>query len=97
MKHNGDYSWIVGESVYDDGCRPRIIDDSKLYKVISENRFNLKEPVYSCERCKTVDRLSGSYISLIEKEYFLDDPSKYIENAFEKSQTVDTFEISKTS
>ncbi len=96
MKHNGDYKWIVGEGSYDDGCKPRIIDNSKLYKVISDNRFNLKEPKYVCDRCETVDKLSGSYISLIEEEDFLEDTSKYIENAYEKSQEVDTFNISKT-
>ena len=96
MKHNGDYKWIVGESSYDDGCKPRTIDESKLYKIISENRYNLKENKYACERCKTVYKLSGSYISLIEEEDFLKDTSKYIENAYEKSQEVDTFNISKT-
>jgi len=96
MKHNGDYTWIVGENSCADGCKPRTIKDSKLYKVISDNRFNLKEPKYACERCKRVDILSGSYISLIEEEDFLKDTSKYIENAYEKSQEVDTFNISKT-
>lgn len=96
MKYNGGYSWIVSHNSYADGCKPRTIKDSKLYKIISDNRFNLKEPKYACERCKTVDKLSGSYISLIEEADFLKDPSKYIENAHEKSQEVDTFEISKT-
>ncbi len=96
MKYNGDYRWIVGQNSNDDGCKPRTIDDNMLYKIISGNRYNLKERKYACERCKTVDILSGSYISLIEEADFLEDPSKYIENAYEKSQEVDTFEISKT-
>jgi len=87
---------LVGENSSDDGCKSRTIDDSKLYKVISNNRFNLKKSEYVCEQCKTVDQLSGSYISLIDEADFLKAPSKYIENAYEKSQEVDTFEISKT-
>ena len=93
--HRG-YGWLVGNSSKEDGCKPRTIDDSKLYKIISDNRFNLVRPKYTCERCKTVDKLSGSYISLIEEEDFLRDPSKYIENAYEKSDRIDDFNISKT-
>lgn len=96
MKYNGGYSWIVGYSSYTDGCKPRTIENSKLYRIISDNRFNLKKPKYACERCETVDMLNGSYISLIEEADFLKDPSKYIENAYEKSEEIDTFEISKT-
>ena len=96
MRHNGNYKWIVGENSYEDGCKPRTIDDSKLYKIISDNRFNLKEPEYACERCKTVDMFNGSYVSLIEEEDFLKDPDKYIENAYEKCERVDSFNISKT-
>ena len=96
MKYNGGYSWIVGENSYDCGCKPRTIKNSKLYKIISDNRYNLKENKYACERCKTVYKLSGSYISLIEEADFLKDPSKYIDNAYEKSQEIDAFNISKT-
>lgn len=95
MKHNGGYEWLAGESAYNDGCKPRIIDSTKLYEIINKNRFNLHEPKYSCEQCKTVDRLSGSYISLIEEHLFLEDPSKYIDNAYEKSQQLDLFDLTK--
>jgi hypothetical protein len=96
MKWNGDYGWIVGYKPYDDGCKPRTIENSKVYQIISKNRYNLIDPIYICERCKTVDKLSGSYISLIEEEDFLKDPSKYIENAYEKCEKIDTFDITKT-
>ena len=96
IKYNGGYSWIVENHSKDDGCKTRTIDDNKLYEIIKGNRFNLKKRKYACEQCKTVDILSGSYISLIEEADFLKDPSKYINNAYEKSQEVDTFEISKT-
>jgi hypothetical protein len=96
MKCNGGYDWIVSHSSYDDGCKPRLIDDSKLYPIIKNNRFNLHPPVYTCEHCKTVDSLSGSYISLIEEGEFLKDPSKYIENAYDKSTRLDDYKICKT-
>lgn len=96
MKYNGGYDWIVGENSYEDGCKPRTIDDSKLYQIMVKNRFNLVPPQYICTRCKTVDRLGGSYISLIEEEEFLGDPAKYIDNAHEKSENISTFKICKT-
>ena len=30
MKHNGDYTWIVGQNSNDDGCKPRSIDDNSF-------------------------------------------------------------------
>ncbi len=96
MKYNGGYGWLAGNSSYEDGCKPRTIDNSKLYPIISNNRFNLKEPKYVCERCQTVDKLNGSYISLIDEEDFLADTTRYIENAYEKSETIETFNIIKT-
>jgi len=96
MKSNGGYGWLVGENSYTCGCKPRIIDVDKLYGIINKNRFNLKDSEYTCDKCKSVDKLNGSYISLIEEEDFLKDPSKYIENAFEKSEKIDSFNIQKT-
>jgi hypothetical protein len=40
--------------------------------------------------------LDGSYISLIEEHKFLADPPKYIDNAYEKSENIDSFNITKT-
>ncbi len=96
MKSNGGYSWIESTSKYEDGCVARVIDDSKLYEIISANRFNLKKKVYSCDTCQTVGKLSGSYISLINEEDFLKAPNKYIDNAFDKSERIIDFKIVKT-
>lgn len=96
MKYNGRYDWIVGESSYPDGCTSRTIDNGKLYPIMSKNRYNLDRPQYLCARCKTVDVLNGSYISLIKEEEFLGNPSRYIENAYEKSERIDAFKIAKT-
>lgn len=95
MKYDGGYDWVLSHYRAKDGCRYRVIDESKLYKIIRQNRFNLKEPGYRCSTCRTVDVLEGSYISLIEQDAFLADPSRYIENAYQKSQQVDRYNITK--
>ena len=95
MKHNGGYDWLVSSTTKDDGCSVRTIDHTKLYKIINENRYNLKSGADACDRCKTYSQLNGSYISLIEEEDFIDDPEIYIENAYEKCEKTDDFDLSK--
>ncbi|MCD4643703.1 hypothetical protein AR454_16580 [Bacillus mycoides] len=95
MKHNGGYGWIETKSTNEDGCKPRAISNDKLYSIIYNNRFNVKTPKYTCEKCQTVDMLSGSYISLVNEEDFIANPNKYIENAFEKSKEIHNFNIVK--
>lgn len=96
MKHNGNYDWLVSQTIKPDGCNSRTIDHSKLYNIINENRFNLNtEDKYSCPTCKTFDQLSGSYISLVEEDKFLSNPNTYIENAYNKSQKISNYVISK--
>jgi hypothetical protein len=95
MKYNGGYGWIETNQQKEDGCTARVIDDDKLYSIIFKNRFNLRNPKYSCYQCKTIDRLTGSYISLVDEDAFLENPSKYIENAFDKSSEIDNFNITK--
>lgn len=36
--------------------------------------------------CKTVNSLTGSYIAYVEEETFLNNPNKYIDNAYDKSE-----------
>lgn len=96
MKVNGDYSWLQKTTSHSDGHTSTSHDKSKMYKIINDNRFNENPKRYFCEKCKTVDRLTGSYISLIEEDEFLDNPNKFIDNAYEKCQTVDHYIISKT-
>lgn len=96
MKYNGGYDWLVSYRSNSDGCKPRNIDDNRLYPIINKNRFNLNtENKYSCSTCKTMDQLTGSYISLIDEETFLAEPDKYIESAFEKSKKICDFDICK--
>lgn len=96
MKVNNSYDWLVSSSTNPDGCSSRFIDTSKLYNIINNNRFNLNsDEKYCCSECKSYDQLAGSYISLIEEERFLADLSSYIENAYEKSKKLSSYDLSK--
>ena len=91
----GNYDWLVTTTRKDDNCHVRTIDDSKLYSIINENRFNLRNKSYKCPRCKTYDSLADSYMSIVEEEVFLQDPQRYIENAFDKAENSDDFHLTK--
>ena len=96
MKVDGGYDWLRSTTTHADGHTSTKNDTSKMYKIINDNRFNENPKVYTCSKCKTVDRLSGSYISLIPEDEFLDDPNFFIENAYQKCQSIDKYTISKT-
>jgi hypothetical protein len=48
--------------------------------------LNQNPQKYSCNVCKTVNALTGSYIAFVEEEDFLANPQKYIDNAYDKSE-----------
>lgn len=86
MKYNGGYDWFKEIRKNDDGCYSVSYKESKVYDIINNNRFNQNPIEYSCNKCKTVNSLSGSYIAYVEEETFLSNPSKYIDNAYDKSE-----------
>lgn len=92
---SNSYDWFITRQTQRDGCITLSYEDSKVYKIIKENRFNLKEEVYACDNCRSVDSLKGSYISFVQEDDFLDNPHKYIENAYNKAQEIDKYEIVK--
>lgn len=97
MKHNGSYDWLVSSNQNADGCSTRYIDDSKLYSIINGNRYNLDtDDKYSCPTCQSFDQLNGSYIALVDEERFLQNPSYYIENAYDKSKATDNYNLKKS-
>jgi len=95
MKYNGGYSWLRTITSNNDGHTSTTTDFSKLYNIINNNRYNQTPKEYFCEECQTIDRLTGSFISIIEEEEFLQDPKKFINNAFEKSGNTDRYILSK--
>lgn len=85
-KYNGGYSWLKSSSQNADGCSSISYSEELVYDIIKNNRYNQNPKVYACNTCKSIDALTGSYISYVKEETFLANPNKYIENAFEKSE-----------
>ena len=94
-KVNGSCDWLVTTTPKADGCTVRNIDDTKLYSIINANRFNLGNKSYSCSNCQTYDALSASYMSIVDEHVFLQDPQRYIDNAFEKAEKSGDFDLTK--
>jgi hypothetical protein len=95
QKVGGSYSWFKTIDNKSDGCSSSYYVENLVYNIINNNRFNQKPKKYSCETCKTVNALTGSYISYVEQDAFLADPQTYIENAYSKSEDVDGYELTK--
>jgi hypothetical protein len=97
MKVNGSYDWLMK---YGTNChRTTTISytqDGVIQPIITKNKFNSNPPIWHCSECKTYSYLEGSYISYIKEEAFLDNPTKYIESAFEKSKNTSKYDITKT-
>lgn len=86
MKVNGSYDWLKEITQNEDGCRVSSYHTEKIFDIINNNRFNQNPKKYSCDKCRCVDYLSGSYIAFITEEDFLSNPDKYIDNAYDKSE-----------
>lgn len=86
MKVDGGYDWLKYKVKKTDGCEAMAYNDGKLYPIIINNRYNQDPPEYSCDTCKCVNYLTGSYIAFVEEDKFLDNPQKYINNAYDKSE-----------
>lgn len=95
QKIDGDYDWLIGSGIKDDGCNYITFDRTKLYSIINNNMYNSNPPIYHCEDCKIWCSDKGSYISLIEEDEFLKDPNKYIERAYEKISEKNNYKITK--
>lgn len=94
-KVNGNYSWLRQDIVQADGCYTHSFDESKIPAIITENRCNQEPKEYACNCCKSIDRLEGSYISIINEDEFIGDPTRFIENAYEKSQHLGGYRLTK--
>ena len=95
QKVNGTYDWLVTTTRKADNCRVRTIEDDKLYSIINDNRLNLRNKSHKCPRCKTYDAFSASYMSIVNEDVFLQDPQRYIDNAFDKAENSDNFHLTK--
>ena len=95
MDYNGGYSWLRPSVTNEDGHTSIRTNNEYLYNIISKNRFNQDPAVYVCEKCQTVDQWEGSYISLVNEVDFLNDPNRYIENAYGKSKKTIDYNLSR--
>ena len=86
MKVDGNYDWFKYRHTNNDGCVVTRYHDELVYDIINNNRYNQDPKVYSCDTCKCVDPLSGSYITYVEEDEFLNNIDKYINNAYDKSE-----------
>lgn len=94
-KVSGGYSWIKKNTLQSDGCTTSSFDSSRLPRIVTENRCNQTPKEYACEHCKSIDWLEGSYIALIDEDDFLRNPSRFIESAYDKSQRLWNYDITK--
>lgn len=95
QKVNGGYSWFKSTNQQSDGCSSTSYLEHLVYDIISKNRYNQNPKQYSCATCQTINALTGSYISYVQEETFLADHQKYIESAFEKSEDVAGYDLTK--
>ncbi len=95
MKINGGYDWITNHFTNYHGKPVINHKDEYLYPIIYKNRYNSVPPIWHCNECKTYDFMDGSYITLVNEEDFLENPQKYIDNAFGKSENVGKYNLRK--
>ena len=86
MKVDGSYSWFKKAGTNCHGSSTVSYEMDKVFDIISENHFNSNPKQWHCDKCKTYDRMNGSYIAFVEEEDFLADPQRYIDNAYDKSE-----------
>ena len=97
MKYDGGYDWFKKQCINSDGCSSITYEEDKVYDIINNNRFNQNPKIYSCNICKTVNTLTGSYIAYVEEDDFISNPTTYIDNAYDKSENdAAGYDITKT-
>lgn len=86
MKVNGSFDWFRYSVTKEDGHTLNCYHEDLVYPIISNNRRNQNPVVYHCERCQSIDSLTGSYISFVDEDTFLSNIDTYINNAYDKSE-----------
>jgi hypothetical protein len=86
MKVDEKYDWFKYSTTNSDNCSVSSYHDFKTFDIINKNRYNQDPKKYSCDKCKCVNALTGSYIAFVEEDEFLGNPIKYINNAYDKSE-----------
>ena len=76
--NNSDYrlfnyinDWFKCSYKNTDGHVTNQYHEEKVFDIIKANRWNQNPIVYSCEECKSVNSLTGSYIAYVEEDEFI--------------------------
>lgn len=94
QKVNGSYDWLVQHHMSNDGCCSVTYNNSPIPEIILKNRNNAFPTQWFCQRCGIYDEFKNSYISFVFEDTFLSNPQLYIEDAYNKSQHLEGFNIS---
>lgn len=95
MKYKGGYDWFIsyGENIHESTTLS--YNNDYLYPIIYKNHFNSNPPIWHCNKCETYDSNKGSYISYVKEEDFFSNPSYYIDNAYDKSDNTDKYNMTR--
>lgn len=90
---NDDYSYYLQENSC---CSSRCVTHrtNKLFQILRDNKFNLKNPRQSdCDNGKVIWHGDASYIEAVKWCDFIEDYNKYIDKAVERQENQDNYDI----
>lgn len=89
----GSYEYYI---TYDSICNCRSLNTPFLFKILSDNMFNVLEPNRRFCNGSWVYSGDSSYIQSVKWEDFLKEPTKYIDRANDLKNRKNEFELTKT-
>ena len=94
---NSSYSYYLEEDTCP-YCHCRTLRTDKLFQILRDNMFNIKQPTYSnCSYHYGNPVYMGhySYIDSVKWEDFLRDKEKYLETALDRREKINDYNITK--
>jgi len=92
------YNYYIEENICSH-CNAISLNTSKLFKILSNNMFNIKKPIYSdCENHGLLNKIykgESSYIVSVKWEDFIKDMDKYLNRSLEINKNIADYEITK--
>lgn len=90
---NGSYDYYLTKSF----CGSTTHHTDKLFKIIRENKFNIKSPDRRlCSQCGSYHYYGNySYIEAVRWKDFIEFPNYYIEQAIKRQENMDDYTITK--
>ncbi|MGR4043701.1 hypothetical protein FW796_30545 [Pseudomonas sp. 910_21] len=95
---SGLYSYYIDDESCPH-CKCRTLKTNKLFKIMKENMFNIKQPEYTdCPHHTTGSKVhlgQSSYIYSVKWSEFFTSPEHYIDLAIEIGDNIDAYNITK--